>query len=175
MDIQHSSRTDQWFTPVPIINRVRAVLGFIELDPASCAEANDIIGAGTYFDIHDDGLIQDWSKYKTIFLNPPGGKIGNKSQSVMFWQKLMENRDSFDHAIYMGFSIEQLAVSQGKGTPAMGEFPFCIPAKRIKFVNPAEEKNQPSHANIIVYVPGREDERELFADVFRDLGTIINT
>ena len=175
MNIQHSSHSDQWWTPSPIMDLVRSVLNVIELDPASCVEANKFIGAGTFFTEREDGLRQDWSKYKTIFLNPPGGKVGNKSQSIMFWEKLISYRQSFDHAIYIGFSIEQLAVSQGKGFPSLGEFPFCIPRKRIRFICPEETKTQPSHANIIVYIPGRLDHRELFKTTFKSLGLVLNT
>jgi hypothetical protein len=41
MNIQHSSRTDMWFTPLEILVMVQKVLGTIDLDPASCAEARE--------------------------------------------------------------------------------------------------------------------------------------
>ena len=173
MNIQHSSRTDVWFTPLEHLVMVRAVLGQIDLDPASCASANDRVGAIEYFDEEDDGLSQDWGTNRSIFLNSPGGKTGNQSNSVLFWKKLMLTE--IKHAIFMGFSIECLQTTQGKGVKSAGEFPFCIPSKRIKFYYPHDNtKKSPSHSNVIVYVPGSEDRTELFSTVFSSLGVICN-
>jgi len=171
MNIQHSSRTDMWFTPLDLLPRIRHVLGTIDLDPASCAEANDRIAAHKYYDEYDDGLQQDWGENLSIFLNPPGGRRGKESMSILFWQKLMQTE--IKHAIYMGFSLEQLQVSQDKGVPPIGDFMFCTPSKRIRFYYPySPDKSSPSHGNIIVYVPGSIDMSEVFYDTFNDLGTI---
>lgn len=172
MNIQLSSRTDQWFTPLELLVKIRSVLGVIDLDPASCAEANDRVAALTYFDEHDDGLSQDWGTNKTIYLNPPGGKIKNKSLSILFWTKLMNTE--IKHAIYMGFSLEQLQTSQRPGLKSIGEFPFCIPSKRIKFYYPSNPgKSAPSHSNVIAYIPGSVDYTDLFYDVFKDVGLVV--
>ena len=40
LSAKHSSASQEWYTPAPILERVRAVLGPIDLDPASCEEAN---------------------------------------------------------------------------------------------------------------------------------------
>ncbi len=87
MNIQHSSRSDRWFTPRDILARVRHVLGTIDLDPASEAAANDVVQAETYYTAMEDGLTRQW--HGRVFLNPPGGKRGNKSMTALFWRKLM--------------------------------------------------------------------------------------
>lgn len=174
MNIQHSSRTDEWYTPLEILVMVRSVLGQIDLDPASSAEANDRVAALKYFDQFDDGLKQDWGKDKAIFINPPGGKTGNKSNVALFWKKLMGSE--IKHAIFMGFSIECLQTTQGKGVRSAMEFPFCVPSSRIKFFYPHNpKKSSPSHSNVIIYVPGSEDRTDLFCDVFSNLGAVANT
>ena len=43
MNIQHSSRTDDWHTPEYIIKLINQVLIHIDLDPASDNIANQII------------------------------------------------------------------------------------------------------------------------------------
>jgi len=39
----------EWYTPLDYINAVREVMGDIDLDPASCIEANTIVKAKKYF------------------------------------------------------------------------------------------------------------------------------
>lgn len=171
MNIQHSSRNDTWFTPVSIIKMARAVLGQIDLDPASDAIANQDVQATEFITAAQCGLATPWT-YGSIWLNPPGGKIGNRSRTGLFWEKLMRHRDSglLTHAIFMAFSAEALQNTQGKTTLPMMAFPFCVPAKRIQFVFRGVEKTQPSHSNAVVYVPGILDKTEKFLEVFSELG-----
>lgn len=177
MNVQHSSRTDKWWTPLDILERVHMVVGPITLDPASSLEANERVRAQNIITEEQDGLTTPWAA-GSLFLNPPGGKLGNKSKTALFWKRLMEHRETgkLTHAIFLAFSAEALQNTQGKGCQAIGEFPFMVPSSRIKFDRPAgcEQKTQPSHSNVIVYVPGTIDNRGLFYEAFKDMGTIIN-
>jgi len=179
MNIQHSSRQDSWMTPRNIIGLVTRVLGKIDLDPASSYMANKRICASKYFDEASNGLEQDWSlggMPAALYVNPPGGKVGNKSKTLLFWQKLMRERDlgHIQHAIFMFFSVEGLSVSQGRDCLPATAFPVCIPRKRIRFDWPGDEaKNAPSHSNAIVYVPGTVDRTKEFYDTFRSIGDIV--
>ena len=60
---------DEWFTPVEIIEAVRDVLGTIDLDPASCDEAQETVRATRYFNAENDGLKKEWRG--RVLLNPP--------------------------------------------------------------------------------------------------------
>jgi hypothetical protein len=51
--------SDEWYTPAWVIDAARAVLGQIDLDPASCARAQDVVKAGHYWVREDDSLQQD--------------------------------------------------------------------------------------------------------------------
>lgn len=171
MNVQHSSRSDTWYTPAYIIALVREVLGPIDLDPASDSRANAVVQASSYLTESDDGLVQPWGS-GSIYLNPPGGKKGNKSLAGLFWARLMEHRHKpdFKHAIFMAFSAEALQNTQGKSTPSIMEFAICVPSKRVRFVYPGVEKSSPSHSNVVVYVPGYLDETDRFLSVFKTLG-----
>jgi phage N-6-adenine-methyltransferase len=59
----------EWFTPAEYIPLVRAVLGTIDLDPATHIEAQKTVQATTFFTKEQDGLQQEW--HGNVWLNPP--------------------------------------------------------------------------------------------------------
>lgn len=87
--VNQSSGNTEIYTPDEILARAREVLGSINLDPASCAAANERVGANNFFtapsyqvrndvnvetrhyDIQDNGLRYMW--YGTVWMNPPFG------------------------------------------------------------------------------------------------------
>jgi hypothetical protein len=172
MNIQHSSRTDVWLTPLWLVKAAQEVLGRIDLDPATCDLAQTRIGALTGY--QERGLELPW--YGTIFLNPPGGKLGNRSQAALWWQRLMLCRDSelLDHAIFVAFSAEALQTTQRVDEKSLCDFPLCVPKKRIRFDNyRGTPGDAPSHSNVIVYVPGRLDHTRVFQAVFGPVGALM--
>tara|TARA_Y100000310_G_C20579340_1_gene762157 strand:+ start:114 stop:872 length:759 start_codon:yes stop_codon:yes gene_type:complete len=80
--VSHNSGENEWYTPKHIIESVKAVMGEIDLDPASSELANDIIGAKDYYTAKDDGLKQDW--HGRVWLNPPYSQpeISNFAKAV---------------------------------------------------------------------------------------------
>lgn len=167
----HSSATALWFTPLDIVVRTKEVLGAIDLDPASDEFGNARIGAKYYFTKEMNGLSTAWIP-GTIWLNPPGGKVGNRSLMQLFWQRLMEHRDAgqLKHAIFMAFSLEAAQTTQRDGQGGILRFPFCVPARRLIFDSRAGPGKAPSHSNAIVYVPGSIDKTQDFFRVFRPVG-----
>ena len=79
-EVMHSSAAVDWYTPAYLMGAVRELLGAIDLDPASCAAANETVGAARYFTEIDDGLAQRW--HGRLFLNPPYG-TGRPRAAVM--------------------------------------------------------------------------------------------
>lgn len=80
---QHSSETNEHYTPAWIVEICREVLGGIQLDPATSPAANEVVKAETIFTQEDNGLLQDWSPYETVFLNPPGGLVDENGVSII--------------------------------------------------------------------------------------------
>jgi hypothetical protein len=75
---------NEWFTQAKYIEAAREVMGgVIDLDPASCALANETVKAAKYFTVDDDGLSKPWL-CESLWLNPPYTKIHNKSGIKLF-------------------------------------------------------------------------------------------
>jgi len=176
-NVQLSSRSDEWYTPPYIIDLVHQVIGKPDLDPASSVQANETIKAGRILTKVDDALSCDWTNIPiTVYLNPPGGKINNRSSVALFWQKLMGLRTDglLLEAIFMGFSLENLQVTQNLDCLAIADFPIVIPSKRIKFVSPDGDYNAPTHSNVIAYIPGITNNTSKFTQVFSTLGKLMH-
>lgn len=176
--ILHSSASPCWYTPTGIIEAAREVLGVIDLDPASDAFGNSRVKAGIYYteEGHDT---RRWPPACSVFCNPPGGRTNTgRSLPLAFWDALMVYRASrsLTHAIFVTFNIEQLQVSQ-RSTPSMMDFPFCVPRKRLSFVPSPDraasgKRLAPTHANVIVYVPGTVNETPNFSRIFSHFGRV---
>lgn len=178
MNIQHSSRTDQWYTPIWVIELVHQLLGTIDLDPASSIDANRRIKAHKIITDKAELTETPWLVAPgSVYCNPPGGKKGNRSLTGLFWRRLMEERSQgkITHAVFMCFSIEALQHTQNLNCLPIAHFPICIPRRRIAFDYPTGEKGEaPSHSNAIIYVPGTVDKKELFRQLFKEVGAILN-
>ena len=68
------SKDMEWWTPAVYIDAVREVMGSIDLDPASCAKANAVVGATVFYSEREHGELHEWTG--RVFLNPPYGKPG---------------------------------------------------------------------------------------------------
>lgn len=69
-----SSESSEAYSPSPIIELARKVMGGIDLDPSSCEEANKVVKAERFYTMADDGLYQPWAG--RTWLNCPGGRGG---------------------------------------------------------------------------------------------------
>ena len=190
MNAQHSSESDGWLTPLWLLEKVHAVLGEIDIDPASSAFANRRVKARSFYGHRTDGLSEPWgitSSPGAFFCNPPGGTrilagldggTGRpQSQQILFWAKAMLEIQTgrASHGIFLSFSLEALSRSQARTFPAMTDFPLCIPPKRVRYDRPDGTPGpSPTHASAVIYVPGKTDVTGLFARVFQDVGALLS-
>lgn len=184
---QHSSETNEHYTPSEFIEAAREVMGSIDLDPASSQDVNqNLVKANRFFSKEDDGLTKEWAS-TSVWLNPPGGILippGSKSKrgrsnSLLWWSKLTEEylKGNVKEAIFLAFNMELLRSSQNSPSPiAASEFSLCFPMKRIRFLKEKtfEEQSQPTHANVLIYLPpfNQIDKNFKFKEVFSKFGAV---
>ena len=135
-DAQHTADSSEWYTPSSYVSRARAALGTIVLDPATCVAAQRIVRARTYFTPREDGLKQDWSFARTIFLNPPTPPR-EWGERLAAWHA----EDPTRKAIFVSYAIATLARSTvWKGLPlGLCAWPTVLLSRRIEYLtNPAE-------------------------------------
>lgn len=78
--INQTSGEVEYYSPEELTNAARLCMGSIELDPASCPEANLTINADQFFTKEDDGLKLLW-RAKTVWMNHPFHKQENKCKT----------------------------------------------------------------------------------------------
>jgi phage N-6-adenine-methyltransferase len=154
-----SSESAEWYTPKRYIEAAREVLGTIELDPASCEDANRIVKADTFFTEEDDGLKKDWSG--RVWLNPPYGDIGPK-----FVARLL-------HAYEEGDVQEAILLvnnaTETKWFRPLFEQTICFSDHRVKFWNETGLGESPAHGSSFVYF----GHGKKFAEVFGQFGAVV--
>lgn len=169
--IQGGSGAMELFTPAPIIERVRRVLGTIDLDPASCEMANEIVKATRFYTKEDDGLQQEW-KARTLFCNPPYAR----GLIAPFVKKLITSYEEGNVAEAI------LLVRPCTDTVWYQEllhYPVCFMRGRIKFYTPythykgkAFDKNTyDNHFGSSFSYFGQHLDR--FESVFSEIGTVL--
>ncbi len=161
--VPHVSRNtgeNEWYTPTEIIEAARAVMGGIDLDPASSAVANEkYVRATRFFTRDDDGLSRLW--YGRVWMNPPyAAKLIGR-----FVERLLEQ------------PVEQAVVLVNNGTETKwgqallaAASAVCLPARRIRFLDPdGNPGGGPLQGQMIV---GIRVDPDAFRREFAGMGTI---
>jgi phage N-6-adenine-methyltransferase len=153
----------EWFTPALYVEKARRVLGDFDLDPASCAMAQETVQARHFYTVEDDGLEQDWNG--NVWLNPPyAGKL-----IAAFAGKLIDQLEcgNVDAAMMLTNSYTETSWFHNLAKSCNA---LCVTRGRIKFESPHGEKCAPTNGQCFFYFG---DERPRFIAEFSEVGTIL--
>ena len=168
----HSSNTVEHYTPAWIVDGAREVMGSIDLDPASCARANEIVKAEAWFGLDDgvahDGIAELW--WGNVFNNPPYGWTDTWESCQGIWTT--KARDEYAAGRVTQFFLVVNAVPDRKWFAPLWDFALCFPYERVCFLDATtlEPQKQPTHPSVFVYA-GPHVER--FEARFRTFGRIV--
>ena len=128
-----NTRNQSWFTPIPIYELSRQIMGSIDLDPATEDDAIKMGNTATrYFTREDDAFSMDWGACGNVFMNPPFTcKVKGKERSgcLYFGKKLLSS--DFKQAIVV--TPEDSGTRHGQLFWSVANAVF-IQRKRTKFV-----------------------------------------
>lgn len=123
------------YTPEKIIEFARVVLGEIDLDPASCREANEVVRAKKYLTQKQNGLAHRW--LGKVWLNCPyGTDEGAESRQAKWNAKLVADHE-------LGFVTAALTIVNASTgdqwfDAIAAKYPVCF-TPRMAFRLPKEE------------------------------------
>jgi ParB family chromosome partitioning protein len=127
LDGSHIS--DGWYTPAWITDAARQVMGAIDLDPATCAAAQNTVLADKWYTKTEDGLSQPWAG--RVWLNPP------YSDPTPWTEKLLRTYRSGD--VSMCMALTNCSCSPKWAQPLWHHCSaVCLLNKRVNFWHPSK-------------------------------------
>lgn len=162
-NVRGRSGDNEWHTPAEIFPLVRAVLGSIDVDPASNAEAQKIVKAKQFYTKANSSLDHQW--HGRVWLNPPY----SQPLIAQFVSKLLhEHRAGRVTAaiLLVNNSTDAAWFHQAMaGTEAI-----CFTRGRINFCKSTGEVGAPPQGQAFFYFG---HERSRFIQIFSALGSLL--
>jgi ParB family chromosome partitioning protein len=152
-----------WYSPTEVVEAARRVFGGIDLDPASCAEANAVVKAARYYTRKDDGLKQPWRG--RVWMNPSFGRF-----APLFAAKLATHY--LEGAVPAAVAILAAPSITTRWADALMSLNpvLCTPPERFVFRSLHQMVTQtPARGTVVL---GLGVDREAFTSEFGQLGRI---
>jgi phage N-6-adenine-methyltransferase len=156
------SNENEWYTPARYIEAARAVLGDIDLDPASSETANETVKAPQIFTLEDNGLAQVW--HGRVWLNPPYGRLAAEFITKLIWDHQTEN-------VTAAVALVNAHCTDTSWFQQLWDYALCFTDHRIDFDSGGRTKTTTStHGSVFAYL-GPDPQR--FAKEFGQFGAIL--
>ncbi|MBM4012600.1 MAG: hypothetical protein FJ286_14705, partial [Planctomycetes bacterium] len=134
--VANNSGDNEWYTPKKYVDAARMVMGGIDLDPASSAVANAVVGASVFHDIAADGLAHEWSG--RVWMNPPY-ESGLVERFVSQLVAAVDDGSVSQAVVLVNNATETKWFQQLTAKAAA----ICFPRGRIRFWHPDKTKAAP--------------------------------
>lgn len=167
------TKSNEWWTPYVYVEAAHQVMQGIDLDPASCPEANLVIRATRYFTREQDGLKQPWVA-SSVWLNPPysstQGTLGREGSrqglAKPFIFKLIDE--------YKQGNVEQAILLVTSDTDAswfvpLWDYPICFADHKVMFHRPGRSNEGQFFGTSFIYF-GKNEQK--FVDTFSQFGPV---
>lgn len=144
------SKDNEYYTPKYVVDFFYPD-GF-EYDPATCEGKAKEFGVKYYDTIETDGLKQDWTKYNTIWINPPF------TDKHKFLQKAVETYNQVHNTIYVLFPVEFLTTARFHDLGC--KFTLFVPRGRVNFESGlGKQGKSPAFGSVIIKL---SDENKIY-------------
>jgi len=163
--VANNSGDNEWYTPPEYLDAARAVLGTIDMDPASSAVANQAVGAALFYAAEDDGLLQPWKG--RLFMNPPY----SRPLCGQFCARMVEQwrYGRVSEAIVLVNNATETTWFQAMLSASSA---VCFPSGRVRFLRPDGTRGTPLQGQAFIYLGMDADK---FIEAFRQFGTVLVT
>lgn len=153
---------DENYTPNYFFVPCKKFLKGFDLDPFSCELANQTITAETFWSKENDALIQDWTRFKRKWVNPPysSGLIGKAIAKTLEYSHIGETLllvNTSSSAKWFQACMEKCAA-------------YLHPSKRINFNSPFRSSKSNRYDQTLFYFGDRPLE---FAEALSNLGNAV--
>ena len=158
--VTNNSGCNEWYTPERYLDLAREVLGEIDLDPASCAFANETVKARLFYSEDDDGLTKPW--HGRVWMNPPY----SADLVLKFAEKFVGeyNDGNVTEGIVLVNNATETAWFASLVSAATA---VCFPRGRIRYQSQNRESLAPLQGQAFLYFGENGDT---FLQVFSEIG-----
>lgn len=161
--VSHNSGENQWYTPEEYVEAARKVMGSIDIDPASNAQANEVVKAKVFYSKENDGLTKEWNG--NIWLNPPYAQplISLFSAELVKKIKSKEIKQALvlvNNATETKWFQEMVNICNA----------ICLISGRVRFLDPSGRPGAPLQGQIVLYFGAKVVQ---FTKEFSNFGSIL--